>query len=200
MKHFALNDSEINRTKMLCTWTNEQAMREIYLKPFEMSTKMGQTTAAMTSFNYIGNVWAGANSDLLQTVLRDEWGFEGVTVSDWFSGNKDGYMLADSAIRVGGDKMLSSQGDPKAYVSNTDSPATVTAMRNAAHNILYSAANSNAIDERNFQTPGWVKAFITVDVAVGILLALLEVYAVMQFIKKKKEENETVKVETVHEQ
>ena len=119
-----------------------------------MSTKMGQTTAAMTSFNYIGNVWAGANSDLLQTVLRDEWGFEGVTVSDWFSGNKDGYMLADSAIRVGGDKMLSSQGDPKAYVSNTDSPATVTAMRNAAHNILYSAANSNAIDERNFQTPG----------------------------------------------
>jgi len=200
MKHFALNDSEINRTKMLCTWTNEQAMREIYLKPFEMSTKMGQTTAAMTSFNYIGNVWAGANSDLLQTVLRDEWGFEGVTVSDWFSGNKDGYMLADSAIRVGGDKMLSSQGDPKAYVSNTDSPATVTAMRNAVHNILYSAANSNAIDERNFQTPGWVKAFITVDVAVGILLALLEVYAVMQFMKKKKEENETVKVETVHEQ
>ena len=96
--------------------------------------------------------------------------------------------------------MLSSQGDPKAYVSNTDSPATVTAMRNAAHNILYSAANSNAIDERNYQTPGWVKAFITVDVAVGILLALLEVYAVMQFMKKKKEENETVKVETVHEQ
>ncbi|MCD7858062.1 MAG: hypothetical protein LUG55_09780 [Clostridiales bacterium] len=101
IKHFALNDSEINRSSMLCTWCNEQAMREIYLKSFEMSVKIGGADNVMTAFNYIGNVWAGACEELLQTVLRDEWGFVGSTVSDWFHGTDDGYMLADSAIRVG---------------------------------------------------------------------------------------------------
>lgn len=186
MKHFVLNDSEVNRKNMLCTWTNEQAMREIYLKPFEMSVKIGEAHAAMTSFNYIGTMWAGASEELLQNVLRDEWGFVGVTVSDWFLGSSDGYMLADSAVRAGGDKMLSSQGDPKAYVTNTDKGATVSAMRNASHNILYGIANSNAMDERNFVTENWVKAFIGVDVAIGILLLLSQVYLVMNYRKKKK--------------
>ena len=69
MKHFALNDQETKRTEMLCTWTNEQAMREIYLKPFEMSVKEGGAQAVMSSFNYIGNTYAGADSALLQTCL-----------------------------------------------------------------------------------------------------------------------------------
>ena len=77
MKHFALNDQETKRTEMLCTWTNEQAMREIYLKPFEMSVKEGGAQAVMSSFNYIGYTYAGASSNLLQTVLRGEWGFKG---------------------------------------------------------------------------------------------------------------------------
>ena len=72
MKYFALNDQETKRTEMLCTWTNEQAMREIYLKPFEMSVKEGGAQAVMSSFNYIGNTYAGADSALLQTVLRGE--------------------------------------------------------------------------------------------------------------------------------
>ena len=79
MKHFALNDQETKRTEMLCTWTNEQAMREIYLKPFEMSVKEGGAQAVMSSFNYIGNTYAGADSALLQTVLRGEWGFKGLS-------------------------------------------------------------------------------------------------------------------------
>ena len=76
MKHFALNDQETKRTEMLCTWTNEQAMREIYLKPFEMSVKEGGAQAVMSAFNYIGNTYAGGNNVLLNTVLRDEWGFK----------------------------------------------------------------------------------------------------------------------------
>jgi len=186
MKHFALNDSETNRKNMLCTWVNEQALREIYLKPFEISTKTGESQAAMTAFNYIGNVWAGSCSELLQTVLREEWGFEGVTVTDWFNGSTDGNMLADSAIRTGGDKMLSSQGDPMAYASNTDQASTVIAMRQSAHNILYSIANSNAMDERNFTTPGWVKTFITVDVVIIVLLLALEGFMIVRFLKKKR--------------
>ncbi len=186
IKHFALNDSESFRKNMLCTWTNEQAMREIYLKPFEISVKDGGADNVMTAFNYIGNVWAGCCPELLQDVLRGEWGFVGSTVTDWFNGTIDGNMMADSAIRTGGDKMLSSAGDQKGFATNTDQAATVVAMRNSCHNILYSLANSNAINERNFGTPGWVKMIYAVDVVVAVTVAALEAFAIMYFLKKRK--------------
>ena len=88
MKHFALNDQEGNRNSMLCTWSNEQAIREIYLKPFEMCVKDAGCEAAMSSFNYIGNRWAGGCAQLLNNVLRDEWGFDGFVVSDWGGSNE----------------------------------------------------------------------------------------------------------------
>jgi beta-glucosidase len=190
MKHFALNDSETNRKKLLCTWTNEQAMREVYLKSFEISTKVGGANAAMTAFNYVGNVWAGACPELLQNVLRGEWGFVGLTVSDWFNGSTDGCMLADAAVPAGGDKMLSSQGDVKAFMSDTSSATVVQAMREASHNILYGVANSNAMDERNFSTPGWVKTLYTVDAVIIILLVLIEVFAVRKYTMSRKKEDE----------
>lgn len=186
IKHFALNDSESFRKNMLCTWTNEHAMREIYLKPFEISVKDGGADNVMTAFNYIGNVWAGCCPELLQDVLRGEWGFVGSTVTDWFNGTIDGNMMADSAIRTGGDKMLSSAGDQKGFATNTDQAATVVAMRNSCHNILYSLANSNAINERNFGTPGWVKMIYAVDVVVAVTVAALEAFAIMNFLKKRK--------------
>lgn len=188
IKHFALNDSETNRKNMLCTWTNEQALREIYLKPFELSVKEGGASNVMTAFNYIGNVWAGACEPLLQTVLRGEWGFVGSTVTDWFNGTTDGNMLADAAIRTGGDKMLSSAGDEKGFASNVESAATVTAMRDSCHNILYSLANSSAMDERNFTTPGWVQTFYAADAAVAVLLVALEAYAIVRFRRQRKAE------------
>ena len=186
IKHFALNDSESFRKNMLCTWTNEQAMREIYLKPFEISVKAGGADNVMTAFNYIGNVWAGCCPELLQDVLRGEWGFIGSTVTDWFNGTIDGNMMADSAIRTGGDKMLSSAGDQKGFASNTDQAATVVAMRQSCHNILYSLAHSNAMNERNFSTPGWVKTIYAADAVVGVAVAALEIFAIMNFLKKRK--------------
>lgn len=188
IKHFALNDSEGYRKNALCTWTNEQAMREIYLKPFELSVKVGDASNVMTAFNYVGNVWAGSCKELLQTVLRDEWGFVGSTVSDWFNGTTDGIMYANAAIRTGGDKMLSSAGDAKAYATNVENPGTVTAMRQACHNILYSLANSNAMDERNMKTPGWVKMVRTADVVIVLLLAVWEVLTIRGYKRKKAEE------------
>ena len=86
MKHFALNDQETNRSNMVCTWADEQAIREIYLKPFEMSVKEGGAQAVMSSFNYIGYTYAGASSNLLNTVLRDEWGFKGFVLTDYSGG------------------------------------------------------------------------------------------------------------------
>lgn len=82
MKHFALNDRESNTRSQLFTWTNEQAAREIYLKPFELAVKEGGSLAAMSSFNYLGATWTGGNRALLTDLLRDEWGFEGFVITD----------------------------------------------------------------------------------------------------------------------
>ncbi|MGM9537055.1 MAG: glycoside hydrolase family 3 C-terminal domain-containing protein, partial [Candidatus Onthomonas sp.] len=92
IKHFALNDQETHRWEMLCTWSSEQAIREIYLKPFELSVKEGGTTAVMSSYNYVGTQWAGACSNLLVNVLREEWGFQGSVLTDYFA--NFGYMDA----------------------------------------------------------------------------------------------------------
>jgi beta-glucosidase len=63
-------------------------------------------------------------------------------------------------------------------------------MRQASHNILYGVANSNAMDERNFSTPGWVKTLYTVDAVIILLLILLEVYVIRKFlVLRKKEES-----------
>lgn len=81
MKHFALNDQETNRLSELATWANRQSIREIYLKPFEMSVKQGGAGAVMSAFNYIGMEWGGSHSGLLNTVLRGEWGFRGMVLT-----------------------------------------------------------------------------------------------------------------------
>ena len=139
LKHFALNDQETNRTHMLATWTNEQAMREVYLRPFEIGVKDGGAHAIMSAFNYIGPEYAGANSALLKTVLRDEWGFRGMVLTDYFAGY--GYQNADQITRNGGDMMLATIDMPIATV-NVQDAAGVTALRGASHNILYTVANS----------------------------------------------------------
>ena len=85
MKHFALNDQEGNRGSMVATWSNEQAIREIYLKPFEISVKDADCHAVMSSFNYIGTRWTGGCKELLKNVLRGEWGFVGFVETDYFA-------------------------------------------------------------------------------------------------------------------
>ncbi len=82
MQHFALNEQEINARSGLLLWANEQAIREIYLRPFEITVKEGQVTGAMSSFIHIGYKWSGGNPELLQNVLRDEWGFVGIVSTD----------------------------------------------------------------------------------------------------------------------
>ena len=184
MKHFALNDQETKRTEMLCTWTNEQAMREIYLKPFEMSVKEGGAQAVMSSFNYIGNTYAGADSALLQTVLRGEWGFKGFVLTDYFGGY--GYQNADQEVRAGNDSMLATT---KITNHITDKSATsVKAMRQAAHNILYTAANSwqYANGEPKVANPIWKTAMYVAWGVVAVLVIGLEIVAIKRYLNRKK--------------
>lgn len=176
-KHFALNDQETNRAGVI-TWTNEQAAREIYLKPFELAVKEGGTTAIMSSFNRIGTKWTGANEELLTTILRNEWGFRGMVITDYDGAD---FMDPDRAIRAGNDLMLSTLGDAPQDLSNTGKQA----MRKASHNILYTVANSVAMGANSGSSiPTWVMLLMILDVVVagGILLS----YVLGGKNKKKK--------------
>ena len=184
MKHFALNDQETNRSNMVCTWADEQAIREIYLKPFEMSVKEGGAQAVMSSFNYIGYTYAGASSNLLNTVLRDEWGSKGFVLTDYSGGY--GYQNGDQEIRNGNDSMLATT---KITNHITDKSATsVKAMRTAAHNILYTAANGWQYEngEPKVDTPVWRIAMYVVWGVTAVLAVGLEVLTIMKYLKRRK--------------
>jgi beta-glucosidase len=182
MKHFALNDQETNRVRQIMTWANEQSIREIYLKSFELGAKVGHADAVMSSFNFIGNKWAGGTEELLQTILRDEWGFQGVVVTDWYLGSSSGYMDANLASRSGGDQMLSTTGTGGALVTDTSATATI-ALRNSCHNILYALAQSNLMKWEN-NTAGWELLLRGVDIAFAVIVIAAEVILILNFKKK----------------
>ncbi|OZG59554.1 beta-glucosidase-related glycosidase [Bifidobacterium lemurum] len=190
MKHFALNDQETNRASMLCTWADEQAIREIYLKPFEMSVKQGGAQAVMSSFNYIGTTWAGGSANLLQTVLRDEWGFRGFVLTDYFEGA--GYMYADEGIRNGNDAMLAPM-DGTNHI--TDQSATsIKAMRNASHNILYTAVNSWAYENGEPKTTMlmWQRLTYAAVAVAAVAFIALETLTVRRYFARRKAETAQV--------
>ena len=185
MKHFALNDQEANRCDMLCTWADEQSIREIYLKPFEISVKEGGCDAVMSSFNYIGHKWAGACDELLNKVLRDEWGFVGMVLTDYFG--VYGYMDADQAIRNGTDFCLVNYDTATNHVTDTTSATSVQAMRQASKNILYTVVNSRAYAEENLNMgmPTWQIVAIAADVVLAAVLIVLEVRTIKGYGRRK---------------
>ena len=142
VKHFAVNDQETNRAG-ISTWASEQSLREIYLKAFEIVVKEGGANAIMTSFNRLGAVWAGGHYGLMTEVLRDEWGFRGMVLTDYINSRLNMCNI-DQALRAGGDIMLHSTSR---YIKNYDTNTVKNLMRNAAHNILYTVANSNAMNQ-----------------------------------------------------
>jgi beta-glucosidase len=146
MKHFIMNEQETNARSGLLVWSNEQAMREIHLRPFEMTVKNAGVTGAMSSFSYIDGKWA--NPELLNGMLRDEWGFEGVVSSDAVFG----FMKAPQAITSGNDIMLDILSVPKqkelleeAYEEHPETIAV--ALRNSMHNSLYATLKTHMFNQ-----------------------------------------------------
>ena len=189
MKHFALNDQETNRCGMLCTWASEQAIREIYLKPFEACVKSADCHAVMSSFNYIGNTYAGNCPELLINVLRNEWGFVGMVLTDYYG--VYGYQDADHLIRNGGDFCLVNYDTETNHLTDTTSATALVCARQACKNILYTVANSRAYYPENLN-PGmatWEKVMIGVDVFGVLALIALEILVAKKgYAKRKKEE------------
>ena len=141
IKHFALNDQETNRGD-LSTWADEQTMREIYLKAFEYSVK-GGATGMMSAFNRMGDHWAGTSYELLTQVLRNEWGFDGLVITDWVNG----FMRADLMVRAGNDLWLArGNANTLSIDPSVCTPTHVAAIRRAAKSIIYTVVNSNAMN------------------------------------------------------
>lgn len=148
MKHFVLNDQEINARKGVAVWIDEQTLREIYLRPFEIAVKDGGATGVMSSFIHIGPKWSSGNPELLNNVLRNEWGFTGIVSSDavqaWF-------MDPELALRNGNDLMLNpapSLQEKTIKALYKEDPVGVTkSLKERVHNIAYSILNyTNAVE------------------------------------------------------
>ena len=191
LKHFALNEMENERVNNgPATWASEQTIRELYLKPFEMAVKnitmevpylsddngtIATTTVGaggiMSSFNRIGAVWAGGHHALMTDVLRGEWGFEGFGISGF---NLYPYMNPNQSISAGTDLTLTFQ--PSKSFQDTTSAKAVTDIRNATHNILYTVANSNAMNGLapgatvSYTPPQWRYVQVAITAAVGLLV------------------------------
>ncbi|MBO4990017.1 MAG: glycoside hydrolase family 3 protein [Clostridia bacterium] len=188
-KHFAFNDEELNRQRV-CVFSNEQAGREIYLKPFELNVRIGHSHGIMVSMNRIGGTWTGAHRGMVTNILRGEWGFEGCVVTDSSSiGNQQRGLYGGTDLWLGSSAYRYSEG----FETN---PAVVSMMRNACHNILFAIANSNAM---NGIAPGATFVEIMPLWKVGLIVADVVLYAACAagvaalvyfgMIKVSKEEN-----------
>ena len=172
IKHFAINDQEDHRgdttgQMSLATWVNEQAMREVYLVPFEMCVKVGDveisyvrdagdgtyenataevpaSTAVMTAFNRLGATWTGGNYSLITELLRGEWGFDGWIVTDSASSAGE-WMDATQMIEAGGVSKLAQADSLAHWTFDETDPVQYYYAREALHNLLYTTANSNAM-------------------------------------------------------
>ena len=198
IKHFALNDSE-TACRCISTWANEQSIREVYLKPFEMAIVDGGAMNVMNSFARLGVVWSGAHEGLMTNVLRGEWGMKGFGLTD-FSGNAqfESYGLYMKTFDVAKGLLAGTDCWDSSSMSWTndlkklykDDPDIVQAMRQATHRILYTVANSNAMNglSANQQvvavTPWWQTALYAVCTVMG---AMTVVSIVMIFRCRKKQ-------------
>ena len=183
IKHFALNDQETNRTNLMSTWATEQSIREIYLKPFEIAVKEGGADAVMSAFNFIGTRYAGAHPGLLKTVLRDEWGFKGMVLTDYFGGY--GYQDADIQIRNGGDFCLSPMGAETSVLTDQSSATSILAARQACKNICYTTCNSRAYaTDVVLTTPTWQIIIWAVSAILALALVGVEVILINNFRKR----------------
>ena len=186
IKHFALNDQETNRCAFLLTYSNEQAIREIYLKPFELCIKNfdGTQIAVMSSFNWIGTVPACANEDTLTTILRNEWGFQGMVITDY--DGSYGYMITDHCVRTGNDLMLGFSSQASNQLTNTESATLNNALRTSCKNIMYTIANSgyytNTTDDSGMSN--MTKLFVTIDVVTVLLVVLCMALVIVRYRKK----------------
>ena len=191
LKHFFLNEQEAGR-QGISTYANEQAIREIYLRPFEITVKEGKTTAMMSAFNRIGTTWAGAHRGLLTEVLRNEWGFRGCVVTDYA---EKPYQDGAQGIRAGNDLWLAGLS-PAASIKADRKANPNTAnyyLRQAAKNVCYAVGNSeiamNGLSSKitfSEEISGSDIALNVINIVGGAFFGLLALYILIWYIRKRQ--------------
>lgn len=188
IKHMVLNDQEVNR-KGVATFATEQAIREIYLEPFRKTVIEGNALGVMSAFNRVGALWCGADKHLLTNVLRGEWDFKGMVISDC---PVVGYMSFIDGILAGNDIWL--YGNPEdSFIKYQNSPTATVAMRQAAKRITYVVSRSSAMNGVNSNTEfvvvtnWWQYAVIALNVVLGVAFVGSAVMLVRSFLKKKSQ-------------
>jgi beta-glucosidase len=187
VKHFALNDQETQRASGLYTYCNEQALRQIYLKPFQLAVEEGKTRCIMTSFNRVGRTWSGAYKELLTNVLRGEWGFQGMCLTDYYL--REDYMAEQPGIVAGNDCWLAGFEQFAGSVDLSTNTAKKYA-RQACHNILFAVANAKATNITVQET--WLQWFVPADIAAWTLWAGWAAIVTIVLIKANKKPAEAV--------
>lgn len=190
IKHFALNDQETNRHSY-SSFANEQSIRELYLAPFEMAVEDGGARAVMSSYQRVGAYWAGGCNALLNTVLRDEWGFNGAVVTDSANiGYANMHIL--SGIGAGNDMWLNTNGENYIIKDLTARPTLLNSMRQATHRILFNVVNSSAMNgvsqtaEVVPVTPMWMICLYIADAVIAVACAAVMVMVIVRATKNKK--------------
>ena len=186
-KHMVLNDAERNRYGV-ATFANEQAIREIYLKAFEGGVVEGKANGIMTSHNRIGCIWAGGHGGLLTDVLRREWGFTGITITDAAVSDHEFNARAMASAVVAGQDLWMHGGLNNAWDGYKSNATVAQAMREACHRILYNQLHSNGMNnitaDTEFRdvTPWWKTALTAVQAVSVTVLCIAAVMAVAGII------------------
>lgn len=170
IKHFVANDQETNRNTV-CTWMTEQTLRELYLKPFEISVKEGGATGIMGSMNYLGACRAVGSYALMTSLLRNEWGFHGAVITDYTTYTSND---TDQILAAGTNLILQTSEVP---LSRTNSWTRRNALRESTHEVLYMIANSIAVDAGSAGTPIYYFILIAIDTVTLIGIIAAEIFA-----------------------
>lgn len=172
-KHYMLNTQDTNRDGA-ANWCNEQALREVYARPFELAIKNADCTGLMTELSRIGTSWSSATKALCTELPRDEWGFTGKIITDGVGPGGSYYMLPDYAIMAGNDMMLTRASGDCGYTDTIlKSDAGIRNMQRAAKNILYVYANSNASEVSGKYDVNWEWMWIVGDVVLAVVTLAL---------------------------
>ncbi|MBD9284922.1 MAG: hypothetical protein EGR96_08365 [Clostridiales bacterium] len=187
VKHFAANEQETHRSiGGDLSWLSEQALREIYLKPFEYTVKLGETRGIMTSFNRIGTRWTGGDYRLLTEILRNEWDFNGLVICDFNTIPQ--YMIPRMMFYAGGSLDLATQQSAMWTDCDTSDAGDAIVLMRAVKDVMYTLVNSNAMNAEviGYNPPIWQEYLHWINIGAFTLVGVWLVLAIVRTVRCNK--------------
>lgn len=187
VKHFVANEQETHRSiGGDLSWLSEQALREIYLKPFEYTVKLGETRGIMTSFNRIGTRWTGGDYRLLTEILRNEWGFNGLVICDFNTIPQ--YMIPRMMFYAGGSLDLATQQSAMWMECDTSDAGDAIVLMRAVKDVMYALVNSNAMNAEviGYNPPIWQEYLHWINIGAFTLVGVWLVLAIVRTVRCNK--------------